>query len=802
MSILSRDGRCASSQLHDRITRKRAAAELREEFVRITISAPFVVGRYAVTIDSPHAFVSCAAHLGRLGRERPIQRVTALAESASNAQRLTLHPPKDPSVAVGVLRPEMSLPAEVYGRVQTTPDGRDGIPRIVPSFSTVFSGGSLKIASTFVGISRHLGSPDGGWGRSVVCWVVVIGTAYFLASRLGFSLLVPPLGVAVAVLWPAAGVSAGFLVAFGRRTLPALAIGVMIGTIAANVLNDRSFATAVFKGFCNIGEPLILAWLLDRWFGPAFSFQDLRRVIGFLAATVIAAAISAIGGAVAIILLHTTAPFWDVWRVWLLSHAVGIVAVAPLIIELRRTWSEPPSRRDTIEGAAVLTIVALLAAYVYAYPTQSWISFDPDGFILPLLLWLAARWPSPFAIVGAFIVSTAAISTTIFGIGHLSDVLPIIERVHGVQMTVIMVTVFALVLFGLFTERRRSEEALKQSKDRLQLALDGADLGAFSANLLTGQFKCDTRTALFHGHRAPPTTINEVRRYIHPDDLVRLDNALVEASRTGRGWNAEYRVLHPTGHAHAGETRWVTLEGSIVRDPKGTPVGLLGVTRDVTARKKVDEQQRALVRELDHRVKNVLATVSAVVTQTLSASSSMPDFAAALDGRVQSMARTHELLSASRWHGISVADLVQRELAPYTKDGNTDIDGPEVFLRPESAQVMVMIVHELATNAAKHGALSTQYGRVSVRWRQRSNGHRHAPLIFEWRETGGPAVVEPQKSGYGTSTIRDAIPYEFSGTVDLTFVPSGVRCRIELPADWLSNDCESIAMAHAASAWR
>ena len=134
--------------------------------------------------------------------------------------------------------------------------------------------------------------------------------------------------------------------------------------------------------------------------------------------------------------------------------------------------------------------------------------------------------------------------------------------------------------------------------------------------------------------------------------------------------------------------------------------------------------------------------------------------------------------------------------------GNTDIDGPEVFLRPESAQVMAMIVHELATNAAKHGALSTQYGRVSVRWRQRSNGHRHAPLIFEWRETGGPAVVELQKSGYGTSTIRDAIPYEFSGTVDLTFVPSGVRCRIELPADWLSNDCESIAMAHAASAWR
>jgi len=102
---------------------------------------------------------------------------------------------------------------------------------------------------------------------------------------------------------------------------------------------------------------------------------------------------------------------------------------------------------------------------------------------------------------------------------------------------------------------------------------------------------------------------------------------------------------------------------------------------------------------------------------------------------------------------------------------------------------MAMVVHELATNAAKYGALSTQQGRVSIRWGQSSNGHRYA-LVFEWRETGGPPVVAPQKSGYGTSTIRDVIPYEFAGAVDLTFAASGVKCRIELPADWLSHDGE------------
>jgi integral membrane sensor domain MASE1 len=206
-------------------------------------------------------------------------------------------------------------------------------------------------------------------------------------------------------------------------------------------MSDRSLATAVLKGFCNIGEPVIVAWLLQRWFGPAFAFSDLRRVLGFLAAAAIGTATSAIGGAATITLLHTTAPFWDVWRVWLLSDGVGIVVVAPLIIELRRAAVEPPSWRDTIEGAAVLTVVGALAIYVFAHPTESWISFDPDAFIL-LLLWLAARWPAPFAIAGAFVVSAGAISTTTFGIGHLSDVLPVIQRVHGVQMTVVMVTVF------------------------------------------------------------------------------------------------------------------------------------------------------------------------------------------------------------------------------------------------------------------------------------------------------------------------------------------------------------------------
>jgi two-component sensor histidine kinase len=214
------------------------------------------------------------------------------------------------------------------------------------------------------------------------------------------------------------------------------------------------------------------------------------------------------------------------------------------------------------------------------------------------------------------------------------------------------------------------------------------------------------------------------------------------------------------------------------------------VLREITERKRAEERQRVLLAELDHRVKNVLATVSTVAARTMDASSSVPHFVTSLDGRIRSMARTHELLSAAQWQGITVLELVRRELAPYAARGNTDINGPAVMLKAEAGQAIGMVLHELATNAAKYGALSAQNGRVSIRWEQRLNGHPRPNLVLDWREVGGPFVVAPANSGFGTSTIRDLIPYEFGGTVDLEFAPSGVRCRLQLPTVWLINNGE------------
>jgi two-component sensor histidine kinase len=152
------------------------------------------------------------------------------------------------------------------------------------------------------------------------------------------------------------------------------------------------------------------------------------------------------------------------------------------------------------------------------------------------------------------------------------------------------------------------------------------------------------------------------------------------------------------------------------------------------------------------------------------------------------MTTTHELLSLGRWEGVSLTELVRRELAPYATHNNTEINGTGILLKPEAAQAMAMVLHELGTNAAKYGALSTKNGRVSIRWHQNLNAHPQSHLVFEWQEIGGPSVVALGKASYGTSTIHDLVPYEFGGKVELVLAPEGVRCRLELPPDWFGND--------------
>ncbi len=197
-------------------------------------------------------------------------------------------------------------------------------------------------------------------------------------------------------------------------------------------------------------------------------------------------------------------------------------------------------------------------------------------------------------------------------------------------------------------------------------------------------------------------------------------------------------------------------------------------------RRRHEAHQRLLIAELDHRVKNLLARVAVVVMCTRQANASLDDYIEALNRRIHSMADAHSLLSQNRWHGVDLAELVRHQLAPYGTPTNTAIGGPDVTLPVAAAQAMAMVLHELVTNAVKYGALSTPHGRVEVNWSRRpSDGPGKLSIV--WREIDGPPIPASPECGYGVSLIRDLVPHELGGAVDLVLAADGVCCTIEIP---------------------
>jgi len=317
----------------------------------------------------------------------------------------------------------------------------------------------------------------------------------------------------------------------------------------------------------------------------------------------------------------------------------------------------------------------------------------------------------------------------------------------------------------------------KQTEARLSDALAAGQVVAFEWDVVTDQSQRSGNAERILGI----VQGNDFLRQVHPADR-RNFNALIRNLTPG---NPSYTLTFRFSRAD-GRDVWLEEEAKGEFDATGKLLRIKGLTRDITERKELEDHKNSLISELDHRVKNVLATVSAVASRTRETSSSMAEFVAALDGRIKSMAITHELLSSWHWQGVPLAELVHRELAPYATASNTHIDGPDVVLSAEAGPILAMVFHELATNAAKFGAMSVKSGRASVRWELRCDEHAESGLNIRWEESGGPPVAHPTRSGFGTTAVRELVPYELGGTVELAHLPEGVCCNLHIPAQWLT----------------
>jgi two-component system, chemotaxis family, CheB/CheR fusion protein len=203
---------------------------------------------------------------------------------------------------------------------------------------------------------------------------------------------------------------------------------------------------------------------------------------------------------------------------------------------------------------------------------------------------------------------------------------------------------------------------------------------------------------------------------------------------------------------------------------------------DVTAIARAEERQRLLLAELQHRVRNTLGVVRSIARRSAQTSSTVDEYAAHLDGRLNAFARTQALVTRDPEAGVDLEYLVVEELSAYNaREGEqVRIDGPRVRLQPKPAESFALAVHELATNAIKYGALSDPSGRIDITWRI-ANGNDGSALIFDWREEGGPAVSPPKRNGFGTEMLERTLAFEFKGRTELAYNPSGVHCTITIP---------------------
>jgi len=310
-------------------------------------------------------------------------------------------------------------------------------------------------------------------------WVDAIGLAiavavvYFVAARLSLALLTKPEGVAV--FWPAAGVSAGVLIALGLQARWPVVAGTMAATIAANLSGDRNLASSVLFAFFNAAEAVITAWLIEHYFGPEFRLNRLRNVLGLTAAAIIGTAVSGVGGAITFKLLHSaTTPILTTWQHWFASDGLGIITVAPLLIGLASASRDRPPMSELFEGALTVAALALASGLAIFLRSELLANVGPVTVLFAPLLWLAARCRPVFAAAAAFIVSLSIVWTTTFGIGYFGNPdLAIDQRVLAAQLSILLVTLVASVLAALFAEirdkRRLAEAALHASETQRYL---------------------------------------------------------------------------------------------------------------------------------------------------------------------------------------------------------------------------------------------------------------------------------------------------------------------------------------------
>ena len=342
--------------------------------------------------------------------------------------------------------------------------------------------------------------------------------------------------------------------------------------------------------------------------------------------------------------------------------------------------------------------------------------------------------------------------------------------------------ILASAFNDLMNDVAERQRALQASEERARLALEAGQMGSWWFDHDTKTSGWSAQIAHLFGHPATKTslTIDEWQSFLHPDDAgPAIDKLRASVLKDGE-YEDEYRIRRADG-----DIRWVSTRGRTFFNTFRQPMTTIGVLHDITARKQSEEQQQLLLDELNHRVKNTLATVQSIAGQTLRSAKDVAGFRTAFESRLFALSKTHDLLTRNSWRDADLHAIAEQELAPYRREGGdrVSIRGPRVNLPASKVISFGLIIHELVTNAAKYGALSSPSGQVEMTWTIEPEDNGRPRLRMNWAESGGPPVEQPVHQGFGTRLIRRSVENELDGRLAVEYLPTGLSCEIRIPLE-------------------
>lgn len=327
---------------------------------------------------------------------------------------------------------------------------------------------------------------------------------------------------------------------------------------------------------------------------------------------------------------------------------------------------------------------------------------------------------------------------------------------------------------ALETEIQKRVTDLAESEDRLRFTLKAGGLGTWTLDLANGRLVPSAICKENFGRSAADTfTYEDLLAAVLPEDAAHWRER-VNAAMSGDGnLEMEYRIRTPQGNL-----RWVEVRAQTRFDALGHPISMAGVSMDITARKEGEAHRTLLVQELSHRVKNTLATVQAIVDQSLRANNSVEQTKAVINQRLMALSGAHDILTGDNWNQVRIEAVVVAAMRPFMENDNPRIHygGAPAVVSEKASIAITLALHELATNAVKYGALSVPQGQVVIDW-QFTDGH----FVLTWSESGGPKVSPPTRSGFGSRMIEKTLAASVNGEASIDYRENGILFRLRCP---------------------